>query len=138
MELCGRERDMVWIPPGAFFYGDAKDSCELPGFWIDRTPVTNAAYQSFINANCDHPVPFARNDWALPYNWDRERRGYPVGKAHHPVTLVAWYDALAYAEWAGGRVRPNRSGRRQLGAQMDASILGARGTRVAVTRWKRG
>jgi formylglycine-generating enzyme required for sulfatase activity len=103
-ELCGRKRDMVWVPPGPFLYGDAKACWELPGFWIDRTPVTNAAYRCFIAANRDYPVPFGGDAWSLAYSWDRERRTFPPGREHHPVTPVAWYDVLAYAEWAGGRV----------------------------------
>ncbi len=100
----GSKRDMVWIPPGPFLYGDSKESRELAGFWIDRIPVTNAAYQRFVDANREYPVPFETHDWARPYNWDQGRRTYPTGRGQHPVTLVAWYDAQAYAEWAGGRL----------------------------------
>ncbi len=103
IQLGGRQRDMVWIPAGPFLYGPGKEERTVSGFWIDRTPVTNAAYQRFIDENPEHPVPFEASDWAAPYNWDRERRCYPTGKEHHPVALIAWYDALDYAEWAGGR-----------------------------------
>jgi formylglycine-generating enzyme required for sulfatase activity len=50
---------MAWIPGGKFWMGC--DGCELPdavpvnavevdGFWMDRTPVTNAAFARFVDA----------------------------------------------------------------------------------------
>ena len=55
---------MVYVPAGCFMMGNdpAKDSqaqpdeqpqfkmCFANGFWIDKTDVTNAAYNQFINA----------------------------------------------------------------------------------------
>ncbi len=50
---------MVWIPPGRFSMGsdytpfdDARPihPVELDGFWMDRTPVTNAHYAKFVQA----------------------------------------------------------------------------------------
>src|SRR5882724_2150254 len=50
---------MVWIPGGTFWMGC--DDCDMPdtqpvhlvaidGFWIDRTPVTNAQFARFVKA----------------------------------------------------------------------------------------
>ncbi len=50
---------MVWIPGGTFWMGC--DDCEMPdtqpvhlvsvdGFWMDRTPVTNAQFAEFVKA----------------------------------------------------------------------------------------
>src|SRR6185369_2328286 len=50
---------MVWIPGGTFWMGC--DDCEMPdtqpvhlvsvdGFWMDRTPVTNARFAEFVKA----------------------------------------------------------------------------------------
>jgi sulfatase modifying factor 1 len=51
-------RDMVWIPGGDFWMGsDHHYPEEAPahrvsvmGFWLDRTPVTNAQFQKFVKA----------------------------------------------------------------------------------------
>ncbi len=50
--------DMVWIPGGAFRMGSDRHYpeeapahvVEVGGFWIDRTPVTNAAFAAFVAA----------------------------------------------------------------------------------------
>jgi sulfatase modifying factor 1 len=50
--------DMVWISGGEFSMGSDRHYAEeapvhrvsLDGFWIDRTPVTNRQFKSFVNA----------------------------------------------------------------------------------------
>jgi formylglycine-generating enzyme required for sulfatase activity len=97
-------KEMVRIAAGKFLYGDEKEERELPEFWIDKTPVTNAEYKRFLDANPGHSIPSIDADWARPYNWDRRSRSFPQDKADHPVVLVSWHDAVAYAEWAGKRL----------------------------------
>ncbi len=49
--------DMVWIPGGTFRMGSGKHYPEerpvhkvtVSGFWMDRTPVTNAAFRKFVD-----------------------------------------------------------------------------------------
>src|SRR5262245_13953135 len=51
-------KDMVWIPGGTFRMGSDRHYAEeapshrvsVDGFWIDRTPVTNAQFKDFVNA----------------------------------------------------------------------------------------
>jgi len=105
---------MVLVPAGEFRMGsddpDARDNEKPPhtihmdAYYIDRTPLTNAEYKRFLDANPKHPVPFVDTDWAKPYNWDSKSRSFPEGAADHPVVLVSWHDAMAYAEWAGKRL----------------------------------
>ncbi len=97
-------KEQVWIPAGKFLYGKDKRKLTLPGFWIDVTPVTQAEYQRFIQANPKHPVPYRDENWAQSYNWNQRRRTSPAGKEQHPVVLVSWHDAVAYAQWAGKRL----------------------------------
>ena len=104
-------RNMVFIPKGWFIMGSddgapdeaPKHKVYLKAYYIAKTPVTNREYKEFIDAT-GHPVPFVDAKWAEPYNWDRERRTYPEGKADHPVVLVSFEDALAYCKWAGKRL----------------------------------
>jgi formylglycine-generating enzyme required for sulfatase activity len=95
---------MLYVAAGPFKYGPGVSVLDLDGFWIARTPTTCAAYARFLDANPDYPVPAHEDRWARPYCWDPIARTYPPGRANHPVALLAWYDALAYAEWAGGRL----------------------------------
>ncbi len=91
----------VRVSAGEFLYGDDKKKMYLDGFWMAKTPVTNAEYKRFLDANPSHDVPFRDAGWAMPYNWDRQQRAYQEGKDDHPVVLVSWHDAKLYAKWAG-------------------------------------
>jgi formylglycine-generating enzyme required for sulfatase activity len=103
--ICEKtNKEMMRVPVGKFLFGQVMEELEQQGFWIDRTLVTNAEYKRFLDANPEHPVPFAQEDWAQPYNWDEQARAFPPGKSDHPVVLVIHQDALAYAEWAGARL----------------------------------
>ena len=107
-----RAHDVI-IPPSAFimgtdiepFYGTILPQSEyanyneapmhvvyLGPYGIGRYPVTNAQYAIFVNAT-GHPAP---TDW--------KNGKVARGKENLPVVHVNWYDANAYAEWAGGRL----------------------------------
>jgi len=85
-------KEMVRVPAGKFLYGDDKKEMELPEFWIDRAPVTNAEYARFVGKTGHQP----------PQHW--EGKTPPREIADHPVTYVSWDDAIAYAGWAEGRL----------------------------------
>lgn len=85
-------KEMVRVPAGEFLYGDEKEKRELPEFWIDKTPVTNAEYARFVAATGHKP----------PEHW--KGKTPPKKIADHPVVYVSWRDAVAYAEWAGKRL----------------------------------
>jgi gamma-glutamyl hercynylcysteine S-oxide synthase len=71
---------------------------DIAGFYIDRTPVTNAQYARFVAASGYRPVD-AHNylrDWVD----GKPRRGWE----DKPVTWVGIEDARAYAAWAGKRL----------------------------------
>lgn len=89
---------MVLIPAGEFQMGsDDGDSDEKPvhtvyldAFYMDVYEVTNAQYKKFMDAT-GHKAP---------EYWDDSRFNDPK----QPVVGVSWYDAKAYADWAGKRL----------------------------------
>lgn len=93
---------MVTIPAGPFIMGtdrqqgDAYDrpahKVDVKAYRIDKYPVTNAQYARFVAATNHRP----------PLHWQNGK--IPAGLELHPVTMVSWYDAASYAQWAGKRL----------------------------------
>ncbi|HEU4754573.1 MAG TPA: SUMF1/EgtB/PvdO family nonheme iron enzyme, partial [Armatimonadota bacterium] len=91
---------MVLVPAGPFTMGSESGSPDekpartltLPAFYIDRTEVTNEQYARFVQAT-GHAAP---PDWP--------GRAPDPKKLRLPVVNVSWYDASAYARWAGRRL----------------------------------
>ena len=110
--------DMPWLPlvglenvaPG-----------DVPMAFVDKYEVTNREYRKFVEEG-----GYGKRDyWKEPFvkagrtlSWEeamrdfRDRTGrpgpatwqsgdYPEGLQDHPVTGVSWYEAAAYAVWAG-------------------------------------
>ena len=92
--------EFVRIPAGDFLYGDDKKTLNLPEYWMSKTPVTQKIYKRFIDSNLAYDVPYRTEDWTQAYVWDKKKRTFSVNRADHPVVLVSWYDAVAFAEWA--------------------------------------
>lgn len=92
----------VAIPAGKFPMGtnlknaDAashpQHMVEVGSYRIDKYLVTNAQYARFVAATGHRP----------PSDWKDGK--VQQGTLMHPVTLVNWYDASAYAKWAGKRL----------------------------------
>ncbi len=80
----------------------------LPAYSIMRDLVTNEQYLKFVEAT-GHAIPYiSPSSWKKqglihPYNrvrrhlWKNGR--FPEGRKRHPVVLVTWEDADAYAKW---------------------------------------
>ena len=106
-------KDMVFIEGGTFIMGSnegkpnyqPEHKVHVPGFYLDVWPITNAEYKQFIDA-ANYPVPNYEVSWCdtQDYNWNPATRMYPEVKGHHPVVLVTWEDAMAYAAWARKRL----------------------------------
>lgn len=116
--------EMVEVKGGFYMLGNERGNpderplrkIKTPGFWVDRFEVTCAEYQRFIDAvkreghkwchesepqQKDH-IPYHTYTWALRFSWLGGRP--PAGMEECPVVLVDWFDAYAYASWAGKRL----------------------------------
>ena len=90
---------MVLVPGVEVELGSALDADEnpmrtvrIPSFFVDVHPATNADYVEFV-ADTGHRVP---KHWV---------NNHPVeGEENHPVVWLSWFDATAYAKWAGKRL----------------------------------
>jgi formylglycine-generating enzyme required for sulfatase activity len=75
-----------------------RHSLNIAEFYIDRTPVTNAEFQRFIDATAYHP----QDDHHFLKDW--VKGAPPAGWNNKPVTWVSIEDARAYCVWAGKRL----------------------------------
>jgi iron(II)-dependent oxidoreductase len=91
--------------PEGFAYDNERPrhTVELESFWIDRTPVTNAAFARFADETGAEP----------PKYWERDGEGgwvrTTMGKTKEvdpalPVIHVDWHQADGFARWAGKRL----------------------------------
>jgi gamma-glutamyl hercynylcysteine S-oxide synthase len=122
----------VVVPAGPFTMGTSTDSWALdnerpahtvavPSYAIDTVPVSNAAYRAFVEAGgYDDERLWAPAGWRwrcesgkrAPAFWFREgdswlRRRFARVEPlpdDEPVQHVCWFEADAYARWAGRRL----------------------------------
>lgn len=73
-------------------------SMHVKSFYVDRYPVSNAAYKKFLDATHYHPT----DDHNFLHDW--KNGTYPAGWGSKPVTWISLEDARAYAAWAGKRL----------------------------------
>ena len=122
----------VLVPGGPFTMGTSSEpwaldnerpahTVHVPAFYLDTTPVTNAAYQAFIaDGGYDDPRWWTAAGGITASGPGSPRRctggaraaagcgrvfgvTEPVAPAE-PVLHVSWYEAQAYAPWAGRRL----------------------------------
>ncbi len=92
--------EMVLVPAGKFAMGPGRREVYVDAFYIDRTPVTNAQFATFLEATNYKPTDAGAKRFLA--HW---RDGKPPrGEDEHPVVFVSWFDARAYAAWAGRRL----------------------------------
>ncbi len=129
---------MVYSPGGSWssyvgFIGWA-GPYKLPAYYVDRYEVTNREYQKFVDSGGYEKQNywqerFTRDGRELPWSEAvaqfRDSTGrpgpstwvgghYPEGQADFPVSGVSWFEASAYAVYAGKRL-PVMAQRFQMG-----------------------
>jgi dienelactone hydrolase len=133
---------MVRVPEGTARVGGARPTT-VPVFWIDRYEVTNGEFQRFVDAGgysnpeywreaCVEEGRTLPRDEAMarfvdltgrpgPAGWELGR--HPEGKERYPVGGVSWYEAAAYALWAGKSLPTVHHWRRAAGVDIFSDIL---------------
>ncbi|MET0903633.1 MAG: ergothioneine biosynthesis protein EgtB [Acidimicrobiales bacterium] len=121
----------VHVPGGTFQMGSADPAAldnerpvhevDVAAFWIDAAPVTNGQHRHFVeDGGYDEPRWWTDSGWkwrqeaalVAPQFWRRDRDGWTrlrFGTVEplpddEPVQHVGWYEADAYARWAGRRL----------------------------------
>lgn len=121
--------EQVWVPAGVFLMGtDDTDpsgalappdwarfelAAERPqhevalskGYWIDKTEVTNVAYQAFVDDGGYATATWWSEDgqaWLADQDVNALPRTCGEPGADHPRVCITWFEAEAYAAWRGG------------------------------------
>jgi gamma-glutamyl hercynylcysteine S-oxide synthase len=122
----------VLLPGGPFIMGTSAAAPALDNerpahelvlapFWLDTTPVTNGAYAAFVaDGGYDTSRWWSPEGWMwrqeadlqAPQFWARDGAGWVRNRfgwleavpLDEPVQHVCWYEADAYARWAGRRL----------------------------------
>jgi serine/threonine protein kinase/dienelactone hydrolase len=119
---------MVFIEGGYYslssWYQTHSDPFQLNDYQIDKFEVTNKEYMEFVNAGGYQEKKYWDNEFVrdgrvlswkeamaefvdktgqpAPATWEFGQ--YPDGKEEYPVSGVSWYEAAAYAKFAGKRL----------------------------------
>ena len=109
---------MVWVPGGTFWMGC--ENCGMPdaspthlvsvdGFWMDRTPVTNAEFERFVKATGYVTIAERKPD-AKDYPGVPEDKLVAGSAVFHPTSKpvpldnpLQWWRYTAGANWRSRR-----------------------------------
>jgi len=96
---------LVWVPGGSFTMGSPYNTwgnapytqqVTLNGYWLDKYDVTVAQYCAFCAAT-GRALP----SFPTGYSWTGKTGWHDPALQQHPIVNVSWFDAQAYAIWAG-------------------------------------
>ncbi|MDA1028958.1 MAG: formylglycine-generating enzyme family protein [Bacteroidetes bacterium] len=115
--LFARQKARTVVPKGMVLVGSGVykalydnggkfDGVDVPSFFIDENPVTNAEFLTFVTQNPKwrrskiSPL-FAESTYLA--NWAGDVNLGKLGP-NEPVTNVSWFAAKSYAKWKGNRL----------------------------------
>jgi iron(II)-dependent oxidoreductase len=102
----------VYVAEGKFRFGvgaadvptGPEQEAETGTFYISKREITNGQYRKFLEAYKDHSKcdpsepPEKKQLGHVPEGWSE------TVDPEKPVTGVDWFDAIAYAQWTGGKL----------------------------------
>jgi serine/threonine protein kinase/formylglycine-generating enzyme required for sulfatase activity/dienelactone hydrolase len=118
---------------------------ELKDFWIDQYEVTNRQFKAFVDQGGYEKHEYWKQEFRKdgnPLTWEqamalfRDSAGrpgpkdwiqgeYPKGQDDYPVAGISWYEAAAYAEFAGKNLPTLYHWNRAAGPMASAHIVPA-------------
>ncbi len=142
LQPAGAAPNMLFVPAGASELGQAAE-LQVPAFFIGKYEVTNREFQNFVNAGGYQKQQYWTEKFGSdghglswqeamarfrdatgrpgPANW--ETGEFPKGQGDYPVSGVSWYEAAAYANFAGQRLPTVHEWRLAAGAGIFSGIL---------------
>ncbi len=117
--------NMIWVPGGKFTLKlpglDYLDSAQVKDYFIDQFEVTNKEFKRFVGSGGYQKREYWKHHFikdGKELSWEEamaeftdetgrpgpatwEVGDYPNGEDNYPVAGVCWYEAVAYAEFAG-------------------------------------
>jgi hypothetical protein len=113
LRVRGRPEDhraYVRVPAGKYFFGEKKRAITIKeDLWFSRYPVTNSQYRPFMDDGGYGKAEFwPEEGWKWknheqlvePRLWRHAKWNAP----NQPVVCVSYFEAEAFARWAGGRL----------------------------------
>jgi formylglycine-generating enzyme required for sulfatase activity/tRNA A-37 threonylcarbamoyl transferase component Bud32/dienelactone hydrolase len=132
---------MVWVP--AIGATPTAPVLALPAYWLDRFEVTNREFKKFVDAGGYRKPEYWKHLFVKdgrvvsheqataefrdltgrpgPATW--QLGAFPEGTADLPVGGVSWFEAMAYAEFAGKSLPTVYEWQRAAGVGVNSDIL---------------
>ena len=133
---------MLRVPAGSFHFG-SQPSVEVPDFLVDKYEVTNREFKKFVESGGYGKSEYWKQEFRRdgrvipreeamaafrdstgrpgPAGW--ELGDYPTGHDDFPVGGLSWYEAAAYAEFAGKSLPTIYHWKRAAGGGIFSDIL---------------
>jgi dienelactone hydrolase len=132
---------MVWVP--AISATSTPPPLALPAYWLDRSEVSNREFKAFVDAGGYRKPeywthPFMKGGKVVPWQQAtaefRDLTGrpgpagwqlgaFPEGTDDLPVGGVSWFEAMAYAQFAGKSLPTVHEWQRAAGIGVNSNVL---------------